>query len=400
MTLRGGDRRRPARAARAAARNSRPGMAAKQGVERMDGLSLDAIGRAHGTDKSSAHHDYLRIYERFFQPLRDRPVTILEIGVFGGASLRTWEAYVPQARIVGGDIDPLARRHQRGRIEVEIMDQSNLDDLVRVASRHGPFDIVIEDGSHLWDDQIVTLKALFPYVRAGGIYAVEDLQTNYGAYTENYRSGAPRSCMDFLKSWLDLHVSEDPAAAKASDDPFLRTYASAAEAFHFHPRLCLIAKRGVPRPPGMVLSGPLRPLGRGEAPAQLGLLAHCSYAGDVYGPAGCVDLGFDRFALQGLALEAERDGLEYRVRGPDGLWSEWVAAPAFAGVRGRGLELTGVAVRLREDIAGPRGLRVIARFAGSAELVEARQGEDCVAPDGALAPLTALQVDWLSDFRP
>ena len=366
----------------------------------MDGLSLDAIGLAQGTDKASAHHDYLRVYERFFHPLRNRPLNILEIGVLGGASLRTWEAYFPHARIVGADINPIARRQHRGRVAIEIMDQSNLEDLVRVASRHGPFDIVIEDGSHLWDDQIVTLKALFPYVRAGGIYAVEDLQTNYGDFTPNYQAGAARSCMEFLKTWLDLHVSDNPSAARADDDMFLRTYARAAEAIHFHPRLCLIEKRGVPRPPGMILLGPLRPPSDGANLVRLGLLAHCSYAGEVYGPEGCIDLGFDRFALQGLAVEADADGLEYRVRGPDGVWSEWIAAPGFAGTRGRALELTGIAFRLREGTGAGGRLRTIARFAGHDRLVEVGPGEDCVPPAGADAPLSAVQVEWLRDPAP
>ena len=52
--------------------------------------TLDEIGLKYGTDKSSSHHHYLPFYETFMAPLRDAPITLLEIGVYQGASLRTW----------------------------------------------------------------------------------------------------------------------------------------------------------------------------------------------------------------------------------------------------------------------------------------------------------------------
>jgi len=359
----------------------------------MNDVPLDAIGLEQGTDKSSSHHDYLQFYERFFAPMRHVPLTILEIGVLGGASLRTWETYFPQARVIGADINPLSRRHHRGRVEIEIMDQSNLEDLVRVASQNGPFDIVVEDGSHLWDDQILTLKTLFPFIRAGGLYAVEDLQTNYGVFEEKYRAGAACSCMEFIKRWLDLHVADDVTPLNSIEDPFLRTYARAATAFNFNRRLCLIEKRGVPRPPGAVLFGPLSPSASAAPGLRIGVIAHCSHAGDIYGPAGYVDLGSDRFALQGLAIETEAEPLEYRVRGPDGTWSPWVAAPGFAGTRGRALELTGVAFRLLDGARDRYTLRVTARYTGHTDLVVALDGEDCLPPPGAASSLRAIQVE-------
>lgn len=51
--------------------------------------NLDAIGLFHQTDKSSIHHDYLRLYERILHNLRYEPINLIEIGVFRGSSLRT-----------------------------------------------------------------------------------------------------------------------------------------------------------------------------------------------------------------------------------------------------------------------------------------------------------------------
>ena len=60
---------------------------------------LAEIGRIHGTDKVDQNHtfnnlSYLDIYERYFEKFKDRDVSILEIGVRAGESLRTWKSYL------------------------------------------------------------------------------------------------------------------------------------------------------------------------------------------------------------------------------------------------------------------------------------------------------------------
>lgn len=353
--------------------------------------TLDEIGKRFGTDKSSAHHNYLSFYEAYFAPRRHDPLKILEIGVFRGASLRTWESYFPHAEIIGADIDPLAQRFQRGRIRVERLDQSNIDELTRAAARHGPFDIVIDDGSHFWDHQTISLKTLFPFVRDDGFYVIEDLQTNYGAIGEQFQGLATTSCADLLKQWLDLHLAAGGLSPTLVEDPFLRAYGQAARLFAFHPRLCLIQKRrGASQVPA-TWERLLRERDADATYAHIGVLAHVSYVGDIYGSLGAIDLGQDIFTLQGLALGAEDDVLECRVRWPDLVWSDWVPGEKFVGTRGQGSLLTGLAVRVREPERSLYNLRVTARFVDGEPLVSAGDGEDCVSSHGA--PICALQID-------
>lgn len=66
---------------------------------------LEAIGKETGTDKCSDAHDYLRKYEFFLRRFREQPMTLLELGVFHGDSLRMWSCYFPKAHIVGVDIN-------------------------------------------------------------------------------------------------------------------------------------------------------------------------------------------------------------------------------------------------------------------------------------------------------
>ncbi len=204
---------------------------------------LDSIGLKHGTDKASSHHDYLAFYEQFFAPMRHGRVNILEVGVLNGASLATWEEYFPNGSIVGADIDATTKRFQRGRVSIEILDQANIEEVTQAAIRRGPFDIVIEDGSHLWEHQITSLKTLFPFVRDGGIYIVEDLQKNYGGMQAGYRGVSSTTCVEYLKRLVDVRVGDSEVDLATIEDPFLRTYGRSMQFITFYRRACLIKKR-------------------------------------------------------------------------------------------------------------------------------------------------------------
>jgi hypothetical protein len=122
---------------------------------------------------------YFPIYERHLERYRGMPVRVLEIGVYRGGGLEMLRHYLgPDARLVGIDIDEVARDAARG-YEVELGDQADSDFLSRVAEKHGPFDIVIDDGGHTMHQQIVSVETLFPLLQVGGTYLVEDCHTSY-----------------------------------------------------------------------------------------------------------------------------------------------------------------------------------------------------------------------------
>lgn len=146
--------------------------------------SLRTIFNRTGTDKLWAHH-YDEEYERHFGPLRDRPLNLLEIGIGGyglegrgGESLRAWELYFPAATIHGLDIEDKSWL-DGGRIATHRGDQSSPACLERLDAEHGPFDVVIDDGSHVQAHIIKSFNTLFPLLRPGGIYVIEDLATAY-----------------------------------------------------------------------------------------------------------------------------------------------------------------------------------------------------------------------------
>lgn len=206
--------------------------------------SLDAIGLRHGTDKASTHHDYLVFYDRFLRDRRENAdLKLLEIGVYQGSSLRMWEEYFHRGRVVGIDIEPDTLRYASERATVELVDQSDVVQLVDLGVRHGPFDVVVDDGSHLWNHQITALNALFPFVKPGGLYIMEDLDTSYGTYVPAFRGIANESTAEYLHRICDYVVGDRVLAIAQEPDGFIRSFAPKIAAMTYHRRTCLIERK-------------------------------------------------------------------------------------------------------------------------------------------------------------
>ena len=163
---------------------------------------LDRIGKSHGTDKSSDFHDYLIKYEKYIPFKRDDKIKMLEIGVFAGASLRTWEEYFYNSEIVGIDIMPGCKASESGRVFVEIGSQTDEIFLNDVFEKHGPFDLILDDGSHINSDVIFSFEKLWNTLKSGGLYIIEDASTSYWeGYGGQYKS--PNSTIEYFKNLID-----------------------------------------------------------------------------------------------------------------------------------------------------------------------------------------------------
>ena len=133
----------------------------------------------HPTDKCRSDHNYVEIYDTLFAPLKSKTLRLLEIGVLEGHSLRLWEDYFPAARIFGIDIVD-STKHDAGRVKTLVADQGKREDLAKViATTGGAFDIVLDDGGHRMDQQQISFGVLFPAVKSGGLYIIEDIHTSF-----------------------------------------------------------------------------------------------------------------------------------------------------------------------------------------------------------------------------
>jgi hypothetical protein len=146
---------------------------------------------------------YFPIYTRHLTPYAGRPVSVLEIGVYRGGSMRMWSRFFgPDARLVGVDIDPVALISAGDRYTVVLADQADPDAMRNLAQKHGPFDVIIDDGGHSMVQQITSIETLFPMLNEGGVYLVEDCHTSYW---EQYDGGRGRegTFMEWVKTRLD-----------------------------------------------------------------------------------------------------------------------------------------------------------------------------------------------------
>ncbi len=145
---------------------------------------LTRLGKIFRTDKAT-RHSYTRHYETHLSKFRKRKIKLIEIGVGGynkpnkgGKSLRMWKHYFPKGRIYGIDIED-KRNLEEKRIKIFQGSQVDHEFMTNVLNETGDPDIIIDDGSHMNDHVITTFKMLFPRLKTGGIYIIEDTQTAY-----------------------------------------------------------------------------------------------------------------------------------------------------------------------------------------------------------------------------
>jgi hypothetical protein len=147
----------------------------------------------------------LEWYDPILQPLIDREVKLLEIGIYKGGSLLLWRDYFPRGTIVGIDLQLPDTLADEERIHIFQGNQKDTAFLSKVANQTAPegFDIIIDDASHLGELTKVAFWHLFDnHLKPAGLYVVEDWGTGYWDDWPDGRIFRPRS--RFQSMWLKV----------------------------------------------------------------------------------------------------------------------------------------------------------------------------------------------------
>ena len=164
--------------------------------------TLDRLAKLYGTDKSSDNHNYCVKYEKYLPFNRYDKINILEIGILDGKSLLTWKDYFYRSNILGVDINPDCKQYEEERITVEIGSQADGNFLSRVWQQYGPFDMILDDGSHMNSHMIYSFEDLWGIVKSCGVYVIEDIGCSYW---EDYDGGYLKetSSVEYFKRLSD-----------------------------------------------------------------------------------------------------------------------------------------------------------------------------------------------------
>jgi hypothetical protein len=138
-----------------------------------------------GMDKGSLYenHMYTEIYEKYLNKFINDRLTMIEIGVhdsrFPGRCLHFWDKLFPNLEYYGIDIvDTSNLEYNKEKIKLFKCDQNNKEDLLLIIKNKnlsGKLDLIIDDGSHVSEHIINTFTTLFPHIKNGGYYFIEDL---------------------------------------------------------------------------------------------------------------------------------------------------------------------------------------------------------------------------------
>jgi len=125
----------------------------------------------YGWGDKGTCHSYIDIYEE--QMTKKSNVDILEIGVNRGHSIKMWQDYFVDSNVYGIDIDLSI---------VEFDDLQNIyvcnatsQEQVNATFKNKKFDYVVDDGSHIIAEQIQAFDVLWPRIKKGGKYFIEDI---------------------------------------------------------------------------------------------------------------------------------------------------------------------------------------------------------------------------------
>lgn len=169
---------------------------------------MNFYGQKYKCDKVT-HHHYDEIYDFFLSKFYDSEGSIIEIGIDAGRSLRMWLKMFTKAHIYGMDI---GTSYNGDRHDIYQYDQSKKQDLQAFADMIDDSNLLFinDDGSHIPEHQLLTFNTLFPLLKQGGVYIIEDVETSYWTknglygYLTRYGYRHKKSIVEIFKDCADI----------------------------------------------------------------------------------------------------------------------------------------------------------------------------------------------------
>ena len=157
---------------------------------------------------SLKYDTYFQTYEEMFSKYVGKKITFVEVGVLQGGSLFMWKEYFGKdARIIGIDLHPNAKELEKHGFEIYIGSQSDKNFWKNFYSKVGKIDILLDDGGHVNDQQIITLSESVHNINDNGIIVTEDVHTSY---FKKFGNPSKYSFVNYSKYLVDVVNSRFP----------------------------------------------------------------------------------------------------------------------------------------------------------------------------------------------
>ena len=150
---------------------------------------------------STKHSKYFSVYDQLFSKYQHKNITFVEIGILDGGSLLIWKKFFgPKSRIIGIDQNPLCKKLQNNDYEIFIGSQSDSNFWKSFFNQVGNVDIILDDGGHTNEQQIITTINCIPNINDDGLMVVEDVHCSY---QKNFGNPNNYSFVNFAKKKID-----------------------------------------------------------------------------------------------------------------------------------------------------------------------------------------------------
>jgi cephalosporin hydroxylase len=127
------------------------------------------------------NHTYLPFYQRYFQPYQ-AAASIIEIGVMTGGSLLLWQRWFDSVDSVGIDLREGYNETFAWQQEIQAQHHWSTDTTDATAVPELlTADFVLDDGNHTLEGQWATFQNYWQFVKPGGTYFIEDIESELNA---------------------------------------------------------------------------------------------------------------------------------------------------------------------------------------------------------------------------
>ena len=136
------------------------------------------------TDKNTSH-TYTGVYHDLFKDIRLKKMNVLEIGILSGGSLVLWDEYFPYSTIFGIDIKFDLVQYGQDRPSINFIKGNAYDEqtIETFKVNNILFDIIIDDGPHTLESQILCAEKYSQLLTENGIMVIEDVPSLEAAFT-------------------------------------------------------------------------------------------------------------------------------------------------------------------------------------------------------------------------